>query len=131
MMGRLETDQEQLFYSYRLDELVPADHLVRKIDGDLDLSWLRAGKVSISSSSDATAGVRISIELVGPAPAALPLSDARMAPRRATLRSQAVILSDVAADLAGRDQPFRYFLLHVPEADLFALQPTGKPVKGC
>ncbi len=29
MMGRLETDQGQFFYSYRLDELVPADHLVR------------------------------------------------------------------------------------------------------
>ncbi len=42
MMGRLETDQEQLFYSYRLDELVPADHLVRKLDAVLDLSWVRA-----------------------------------------------------------------------------------------
>ena len=71
---------------------------------------------------------RISVEL-GP-PAALPLSDGRVVPRRATLRSQAIILPDVAADLAGRDQPIRYLLLHVPEADLFALQPTGKPVKG-
>ena len=42
MMGRLETDQDQFFYSYRLDELVPADHLVRKLDAVLDLSWLRA-----------------------------------------------------------------------------------------
>ena len=42
MMGRLETDQEQLFYSYRLDELVPADHLVRKLDVVLDLSWVQA-----------------------------------------------------------------------------------------
>ncbi len=42
MMGRLETDQEQLFYSYRLDELVPADHLVRKLDAVLDLSWVQA-----------------------------------------------------------------------------------------
>jgi len=42
MMGRLETDQEQFFYSYRLDELVPADHLVRKLDAVLDLSWVRA-----------------------------------------------------------------------------------------
>ncbi len=42
MMGRLERDQDQFFYEYRLDDLVPADHLVRKIDGVLDLSWLRA-----------------------------------------------------------------------------------------
>jgi len=42
MMGRMETDQEQFFYSYRLDELVPADHLVRKLDTVLDLSWVRA-----------------------------------------------------------------------------------------
>ena len=41
MMGRLETDQEQLFYEYRLDKLVPSDHLVRKLDAVLDLSWLR------------------------------------------------------------------------------------------
>ncbi len=42
MMGRLETDQARFFYSYRLDELVPADHLVRKLDTVLDLSWVRA-----------------------------------------------------------------------------------------
>ena len=42
MMGRLERDQERLFYEYRLDDLVPADHLARKVDAVLDLSWLRA-----------------------------------------------------------------------------------------
>ncbi len=42
MMGRLERDQEQFFYEYRLDDLVPADHLVRKVDAVLDLSCLRA-----------------------------------------------------------------------------------------
>ncbi len=42
MMGRLETDQDQFFYSYRLDELVPADHLVRRLNAVLDLSWVRA-----------------------------------------------------------------------------------------
>jgi hypothetical protein len=41
-----------------------------------------------------------------------------------------MIPSNVAADLAGSDQSVCYLLLHVPEADLFALQPTGKPVKG-
>ena len=31
MMGRLKRDQEQLFYSFRLEEAVPDDHLVRSI----------------------------------------------------------------------------------------------------
>jgi transposase len=42
MMGRLDTDQEQFFYEYRLDDLVPSDHLVRKLDAVLDLGDLRA-----------------------------------------------------------------------------------------
>ena len=29
MMGRLNHDQEQFFYSFRLDDAVPDDHLVR------------------------------------------------------------------------------------------------------
>jgi hypothetical protein len=29
MMGRLSRDQEQLFYLFCLDEVVPDDHLVR------------------------------------------------------------------------------------------------------
>jgi hypothetical protein len=40
MMGRLDQDQGQLFYSFRLDEVVPDDHLVRQIAGVLDLSWV-------------------------------------------------------------------------------------------
>ena len=40
MMGRLESVQDQFFYSFRLDDIVPADHLVRRIDAVLDLSWL-------------------------------------------------------------------------------------------
>jgi len=42
MMGRLNHDQEQFFYSFRLDEAVPADHLVRQIATVLDLSWVYA-----------------------------------------------------------------------------------------
>jgi transposase len=42
MMGRLEHDQEQLFYSFCLDEAVPDDHLVREIAAVLDLSWVHA-----------------------------------------------------------------------------------------
>lgn len=39
-MGRLNHDQEQFFYSFRLDEVVPDDHLVRQIAAVLDLSWV-------------------------------------------------------------------------------------------
>jgi transposase len=39
-MNRLSGGQDRLFYDVRLDDLVPADHLVRRIDGVLDLSWL-------------------------------------------------------------------------------------------
>ena len=40
MMGRLNRDQDQLFYSFNLDNAVPGDHLVRKIAAVLDLSWV-------------------------------------------------------------------------------------------
>src|ERR1700685_475786 len=42
MMGRLKSDQGQLFYEFRLGNAVPEDHLVRRIDAALDLSWLRS-----------------------------------------------------------------------------------------
>jgi transposase len=42
MMGRHNRDQEHLFYSFRLDEAVPDDHLVRAIAAVLDLSWVYA-----------------------------------------------------------------------------------------
>src|SRR3974377_463336 len=42
MMGRLNTDQQQLFYSFCLDEAVPDDHPVRKIAAVLDLSWVHS-----------------------------------------------------------------------------------------
>src|SRR5690349_769119 len=42
MMGRLNRDQGQLFYSFCLDEVVPADHRVREIAAVLDLSWVHA-----------------------------------------------------------------------------------------
>src|SRR6202051_2859391 len=40
MMGRLERDQGQLFYSFCLEEVVPDDHQVRAIAAVLDLSWV-------------------------------------------------------------------------------------------
>jgi hypothetical protein len=42
MMGRLKSDQGELFYEFRLGDAVPEDHLVRKTDAALDLSWLRS-----------------------------------------------------------------------------------------
>ena len=40
MMGRLNHDQGQFFYSFRLDEAVPDDHPIRGIAAVLDLSWV-------------------------------------------------------------------------------------------
>src|SRR3954465_15370104 len=40
MMGRLKREQKQLFYSFRLEEAVRADHSVRAIAAVLDLSWV-------------------------------------------------------------------------------------------
>ena len=40
MMGRQESVQDQFFYNFRLDDVVPTNHLVRRIDAVLDLSWL-------------------------------------------------------------------------------------------
>jgi transposase len=42
MMGRLNHDQGQLFYSFCLEEVVPNDHRVRQIAAVLDLSWVHA-----------------------------------------------------------------------------------------
>jgi transposase len=42
MMGRLSHDQEQFFYSFRLDEAVPNDHPVREVAAVLDLSWVHS-----------------------------------------------------------------------------------------
>jgi len=49
MMGLLETDQRRFFYDFCLDDVVPADHLVRRIDAVLDFGWLRAKLASYYS----------------------------------------------------------------------------------
>ena len=41
-MGRLNHDQEQFFYSFRLDEAVPQDHPVREVAAVLNLSWVHS-----------------------------------------------------------------------------------------
>ena len=40
MMGRRTAGQEQLFYEFNLDQAVPGDHLVRRVDAVLDTSWV-------------------------------------------------------------------------------------------
>ena len=42
MMGEQLGRQDRLFYEFCLEDRVPADHLLRRIDAVLDLSWLRA-----------------------------------------------------------------------------------------
>ena len=51
MMGRLNHDQGQLFYSFSLEEAVPDDHLVREIAAVLDVTWVRAEQASYYSST--------------------------------------------------------------------------------
>jgi hypothetical protein len=40
MMGRWQDRQGQFFYDFNLDEVVPPDHLARRIDTVLDLGWV-------------------------------------------------------------------------------------------
>jgi transposase len=42
MMGAPVGRQDRLFYEFDLEDMVPADHFLRKIDTVLDLSWLRS-----------------------------------------------------------------------------------------
>jgi hypothetical protein len=53
MMGRQNNDQGPLFYEFCLDEAVPDDHLVRKIDAVLDLSWVYAELAGLSNTRPA------------------------------------------------------------------------------
>ena len=41
MMGQLSSGQERLFYSFNLEDHIPANHLLRSIDQCRDLSDLR------------------------------------------------------------------------------------------
>ena len=40
-MGERLGRQDHLFYEFCLEDRVPVDHLLRRIDAVLDLSWLR------------------------------------------------------------------------------------------
>ncbi len=41
MMGEPVGRQDRLFYEFDLEDMVPGDHLLRRIDAALDMSWLR------------------------------------------------------------------------------------------
>lgn len=59
MMGRLSA-QEELFYEFRLDEHVPADHLLRRIDAAVDFGFLHA-KLATSYSHTGRPSVAVGL----------------------------------------------------------------------
>ena len=60
MMGR-QVAQGSLFYGFRLDDHVPADHLLRRIDGLLDLGFARG---ALAASYSATGRPSVDPELM-------------------------------------------------------------------
>jgi transposase len=67
MMGR-QVEQAALFYEFRLDERVPADHLLRRVDAVLDLSWVRermAGHYSATGRPSVCPELMVRMLLVG------------------------------------------------------------------
>jgi transposase len=42
MMGPSVGQQDRLFYEFNIEDRIPADHLLRRIDAVLDLSWVRS-----------------------------------------------------------------------------------------
>ena len=60
MMGR-QVAQGTLFYEFRLDDHVPADHLLRRIDGLLEFSFVRD---ALAASYSATGRPSIDPELM-------------------------------------------------------------------
>jgi hypothetical protein len=64
-MGRREDGQGQFFYSFDLDRVVPTDHLVRQIDGLLDLGWIHEELAPITRTRAGVRLTRIRMLLVG------------------------------------------------------------------
>ena len=64
MMGDLVGRQDRLFYEFDLEDIVPSDHLLRRIDAALDLSWLRgAMKAHYSRRQGAARRTFVGLEL--------------------------------------------------------------------
>src|SRR3954449_13514453 len=51
MMGERQVDQAALFYEFSLERHVPADHMLRAIDGFVDLEGVRAHLAPFYSST--------------------------------------------------------------------------------
>jgi hypothetical protein len=51
MMGRLNHDQGQLFYSFCLADAVPDDHPIREIAAVLDLTWAYSELAPVESNN--------------------------------------------------------------------------------
>ena len=49
MLGRKGRDQLELFVAGSLDQLVPEDHVLARVDRVLDLGWLREEVAEIVS----------------------------------------------------------------------------------
>ena len=58
MMGQQAGVQDRLFYSFNLEDHVPADHLLRRIDRCLDLSELRHHLARFTATSGARRSIR-------------------------------------------------------------------------
>ncbi len=58
MMGRSGGSGERLFYSFSLEDKIPADHLLRRIDQFLDFEELRAHLKPFYSLSWSNTGVQ-------------------------------------------------------------------------
>ena len=50
MMGKL-SGQEPLFFGFRFEDYVPADHLLRRVDAALDFNFVRRALASYYSST--------------------------------------------------------------------------------
>ncbi len=46
MMGR-QVGEAQLFYIFSIERYVPADHLLRRVDAVLDLSFIMSARFSV------------------------------------------------------------------------------------
>ena len=115
MMGRLKSDQGQLFYEFHLGDAVPEDHLARKIYAALDLSWLR-GELAPHYSSMGRPSIdpelMIRMLVVGyvlrsARPACPARVDGWFSILRCTHQSLGIIVSEASA----RNQSYHYALL--------------------
>ena len=59
MMGEPLGRQDRLFYEFDLEDMVPGDHLLRRIDAALELSWLRSELTPYYTTEGLTSNPRV------------------------------------------------------------------------